>query len=160
MAIDSLGSSAATNYSQYSISSPTQTAAQASGGATPPAGSGGRFTSAIGATLAQLTGSSASNTSSAGGSQDAGQAEQAFAQNLFSALQSQFSGQQQNGAQAPAGGEGHHHHHGGGGRLAGALQSLAQQLGASSDSSNSSTTPSADSALQTSFNNVLAATGQ
>ena len=169
MAIDSLGSSYALNYSQYSTSSSIVNPAQDSG-STQPA-SGGGFATAIEATLAQLSGGSASGTSadssaSSSSSQDPSQAEQAFAQSLFSALQSQFGGQQQNsttnatGTQSTSGANGasghhHHHHGGGGGRLASALDSLSQQLGSSSDSTDSSA-----SDLQTSFNNLLTATGQ
>ena len=178
MAIDSLGSSTAINYNQYSITSPSVTPAQDSDGdndgsvqAAP--GAGGRFATAIEATLAQLTSGSTSSTTASSssttssGSQNATQAEQAFAQSLFSALQSQFSSQQSSAQPSGAEGGGHHHHHhggGGGGRLASAIEGLAQQLGSSSSStsgtSDATSTPAASSDLQTSFNNLLAATGQ
>jgi len=175
MAIDSLGSSTAVSFSQYSVTSSTVAPAQGdsdgSGGAPSVPPSGGRFANAIEQTLAQLGGSSAtsstSSSSSASGSsstQDPTQAEHAFAQSLFSALQSQFGSQQQaQGAQGEGGG-GHHHHHGGGGRIASALQNLAQSLTSSSSSTtgdtSSSSSSSASSDLQSSFNNLLAATGQ
>lgn len=174
MAIDSLSSSTAVNYTQY-VSSSTVAPAQgdSDSGVTPSAPpAGGRFASAIEQTLAQLGGGSAtsstsSSSSTAGSSstQDPAQAEHAFAQSLFSALQSQFGSQQQ--TQGAQGEGGHHHHHhggggGGGGRLAGALDSLAQSLTSSTGSSDStgSTSSSGSSDLQTSFNNLLAATGQ
>jgi hypothetical protein len=176
MAIDSLGSSTAVSFSQYSVTSATVAPAQGdsdgSAGAPSVPPSGGRFANAIEQTLAQLGGSgatsstsSSSSTSGSSSTQDPSQAEHAFAQSLFSALQSQFGSQQHaQGAQGEGGG-GHHHHHGGGGggRIASALDSLAQSLSSSSssgDTSSSSSTSSASSDLQTSFNNLLAATGQ
>jgi len=166
MAIDSLGSSTAvSSFSQYSISStsvaPAQGDSDGDGGAAriPPAG--GRFASAIEQTLAQLGGGSSANASTSASSpaQDPAQAEHAFAQSLFSALQSQFGSQQQaQGAQGEGGGSHHHHHGGGGGRLAGALENLAQSLTASPSPGGASSSAASD--LQTSFNNLLAASGQ
>jgi len=180
MAIDSLGSNTAVNYSQFSVSSTTIAQQQNDSGTPAPAatGNGGRFATAIEQTLSQLGGatsssstsstSSTSGTSGSSSTQDPKQAEQAFAQSLFTALQSQF-GQHQGAQGAQGGGEGggHHHHHGGGGgggRIAGALQGLAQQLSSSSGSDDSSSSSGASSSavsnLQSSFNNLLAATGQ
>ena len=149
----------------------------------PGAAGASKFADAISAALSQVTGSSAtssttaaSSTSSTSGTSDSSQAEATFAQNLFAALQAQAGGAPASGSSsattssgaAPAGGHHHHHGGGGGGKISSGLDSLASQLTASSsDGSNTSTTDGSDSsgsdplsALQASFNNLLAANGQ
>lgn len=162
MAIDGIGSSSASAVAYQQL-----TAANAAAGKTPVAGQaqggGGKLADAISQALAQATGGAASSTAAAAGSDatpDPKQAEAAFAQSLFTALQSQASDQAGQAATGAAGG--HHHHHGGGGggggKIAGGLQSLAQQLsstGAAADGA-----ASADADLQAKFNDLLQANGK
>jgi hypothetical protein len=151
-------------------------------------GGGGRFASAIIQALAQLgNGSTAANgaldatSATSTTAKDPQQALAAFVQNLFAALQSQSSGQaaastaanrsttaDASNSTSAVSGQGHHHHHGGGaGKLEGGLQNLIQQLASSADASatgtGSSTTSSANpalDALQQSFDSLLAAEGK
>ena len=174
--IDGLNGNSAVSAYQYSgtnaVAGQSQNSQQG-----PGAAGASKFADAISAALSQVTGSSSSTgttASSTSGTSDSSQAEATFAQNLFAALQSQAGGAAASGTgstaasggTAPAGGH-HHHHGGGGGKISSGLDSLASQLTASSSDSNTSTTDSSDStgsdplsALQASFNNLLAANGQ
>jgi len=179
--IDGLNGNSAVSAYQYSgtnaVAGQSQNSQQG-----PGAAGASKFADAISAALSQVTGSSSStgttaagSTSSTSGTGDASQAEATFAQNLFAALQSPAAassgstGAAASGGAAPAGGHHHHHGGGGGGKISSGLDSLASALTASS--SNTSTTDSSTdgsdttgsdplSALQASFNNLLAANGQ
>src|SRR5476651_144898 len=181
--IDGLNGNSAVSAYQYSGSNAVANQSQ-SGKQGPDAAGASKFSDAISAALSQVTGASstssttaASSTSSTSGTSDSSQAEATFAQNLFAALQSQAGGAPASGSSsttasggtAPAGGHHHHHGGGGGGKISSGLDSLASALTASS--SNTSTTDSSTdasdttgsdplSALQASFNNLLAANGQ
>jgi len=180
--IDGLNGNSAVSAYQYSGSNAVASQSQ-SGKQGPDAAGASKFSDAISAALSQVTGASstssttaASSTSSTSGTSDSSQAEATFAQNLFAALQSQAGGAPASGSSstasggaAPAGGHHHHHGGGGGGKISSGLDSLASALTASS--SNTSTTDSSTdasdttgsdplSALQASFNNLLAANGQ
>src|SRR5471032_3145529 len=174
--IDGLNGNSAVSAYQYSGSNAVASQSQ-SGKQGPDAAGASKFSDVISAALSQVTGaSSTSSTSSTSGTSDSSQAEATFAQNLFAALQSQAGGAPASGSSstasggaAPAGGHHHHHGGGGGGKISSGLDSLASALTASS--SNTSTTDSSTdasdttgsdplSALQASFNNLLAANGQ
>lgn len=125
------------------------------------------------------SGATSASSSSASGN-DSQQALQNFLQTLLAALQS--GGADKQAESGNAGSEtssststgtattsatspqAHHHHHGGAGRLEAGVQNLLQELSSStsSDASNTVTggdTNSALSSLQSSFSNLLAATG-
>lgn len=178
--IDGLNGNSAVSAYQYSGTNAVAGQSQSSQQG-PGAAGASKFADAISAALSQVTGASsststtaASSTSSTSGTSDASQAEATFAQNLFAALQSPAaassgaSGAAASGT-APAGGHHHHHGGGGGGKISSGLDNLASALTASG--SNTSTTDSSTdagdatgsdplSALQSSFNNLLAANGQ
>src|SRR5471032_1748642 len=178
--IDGLNGNSAVSAYQYSGSNAV--AGQSPNSQQGPGAAGAsKFADAISAALSQVTGSSSStgttaSSASTSGTCDSSQAEATFAQNLFAALQSQAGGAAASGTgstaasgAAPAGGHHHHHGGGGGGKISSGLDSLASALTASS--SNTSTTDSSTdasdttgsdplSALQASFNNLLAANGQ
>jgi hypothetical protein len=116
-------------------------------------------------------GSSGSSGSSTGSTQNSSQALKSFMQSLFAALQAQAAASaSQHGASAASsgtsnsGGHGHGrgHRHGGGG----GLQSLIQQLSASSSTSSSATSSATSTAasaqlssLQQSFNSLVSTVG-
>ncbi len=161
MAIDGIGSSSASAVAYTQL-----TAANAAAGKTPVAGpaqgsGGGKLADAISQALAQATDSSTSSTPASAGAdatQNPQQAEAAFAQSLFTALQSQASDQAGQAATGATGGHHHHHGGGGGGKIAGGLQSLAQQL--SSTGTPADGAASADADLQAKFNALLQANGK
>src|SRR5471032_815538 len=177
--IDGLNGNSAVSAYQYSGSNAVANQSQ-SGKQGPDAAGASKFSDAISAALSQVTGASSTSSTTAASStsstSDSSQAEATFAQNLFAALQSQAGGAPASGSSstasggaAPAGGHHHHHGGGGGGKISSGLDSLASALTASS--SNTSTTDSSTdasdttgsdplSALQASFNNLLAANSQ
>jgi hypothetical protein len=173
MAIDGVGST--TVLTQEFFSSTTSVQGRDSDGdndGSRVAGSGGgRFASAISQALTQIgvtppdassasAGATSATSTDTSPTQDPKQAERAFAQALFSALQGQSGAPGQ--TEGPHKGGGGHHHHGGGGGAGGAskiesgLQNLIQQLGASGTPTSGD---SALTALQTSFNNLVTANG-
>ena len=175
MPIDSISGSSATSYLYPTTTTSNAYTAPSSTDSTAATNGAGKFANAIAQALTQVgaTGTSASATTSttatsgSSSSQTPQQAEAAFAQSLFAALQGQ-SGTSSSGAAQGSGGHHHHHgggHGGGGGKIASALDSLAQSLTSSSTTPAGAvgSTPAASpavSALQTSFNNLLAANGQ
>jgi hypothetical protein len=162
MAISNIGSSPALIQGLSTNSNPVSQGNDPDGdGSRLRGGAGGRFASAINQALTQI-GLTPPDASSASATQDPKQAEQAFAQALFGALQGQNADAAQGSGAAHKGGGGHHHHGGGGaGKVESGLQNLIQQLSASTTGATSAATSdtSALSALQTSFDSLVAANG-